>query len=179
MTLREQLNDIDVTQCVMSNGKTVQENFINEADRLERILTEVFTEVLATRYKHIDNPMYERTGQLLNSIVVDVPSFKVNKKTMSIEIGFSKTGFHHSGDGLDGRNGRTLFYTDNSEPFDVATAFYNGYKANKTWFSDIYTFGFRPQFGFFDGTDFMQEAIDRFQAGNYMGIQIDIIVPEY
>ena len=46
----------------MSNGKTVQENFVNEADRLERILTEVFTEVLATRYKHIDNPMYERTA---------------------------------------------------------------------------------------------------------------------
>ena len=103
MTLREQLNNIDVTQCVMSNGKTVQENFVNEADRLERILTEVFTEVLATRYKHIDNPMYERTGQLLNSIIVDVPSFKVNKKTMSIEVGFSKVGFHHSGDGLDGR----------------------------------------------------------------------------
>ena len=61
----------------------------------------------------------------------------------------------------------------------MATAFYNGYKVNKTWFSDIYTFGYRPQFGFYDGIDFMQEAIDRFQAGNFMGIQIDVIVPEY
>lgn len=109
MTLQQQLNQINVSQLVMSNGLTVHENFINEADRLERILTEVFKEVMATRYEHIDNPLYERTGQLLNSIVVDVPSFKVNKKQMSIEVGFSKSGFHHSGDGLDGMNGRTYF----------------------------------------------------------------------
>lgn len=61
MTLQQQLNQINVSQLVMSNGLTVHENFINEADRLERILTEVFKEVMATRYEHIDNPcMKER-----------------------------------------------------------------------------------------------------------------------
>lgn len=179
MTLQQQLNQINVSQLVMSNGLTVHENFINEADRLERILTEVFKEVMATRYEHIDNPLYERTGQLLNSIVVDVPSFKVNKKQMSIEVGFSKSGFHHSGDGLDGTNGRTYFPPTTEEPFDVATAFYTGYSVETPWFRDIYTFGFRPEFGFWDQEDWMQEAIDRFQKDNFMGITIDVFVPEY
>lgn len=179
MTIQQQLNQIDVSQCVMSNSVTVMEAFVSEADRLERILTEVFKEVMATRYEHIDNPLYERTGQLLNSIIVDVPSFKLTKKTMSIEVGFSKSGFHHSGDGLDGRNGRTKFNPTNSEPFDVATAFYKGYSVEKAWFRDIYTFGFRPEFGFWGQDDWMQEAIDRFQKNNYMGITIDIVVPEY
>ena len=179
MTLRQQLNQIDVSQCIMKNGRTVQENFINEADRLEKILTQVFKEVQDMRWEQIENTLYERTGQLLNSIMVDVPSFKVNKKTMSIEVGFNKIGFHHSGDGLDGEDGRTLWYSSTSEPFDVATAMYEGYTTSIPWFSNIYTFGWRPQFGFKDGFDFMQEAIDRFQSENYMGIEIEIVIPQY
>ncbi len=61
MTLRQQLNQIDVSQCVMKNGRTVQENFINEADRLEKILTQVFKEVLDMRWEQVENPLYERT----------------------------------------------------------------------------------------------------------------------
>lgn len=179
MTLRQQLNQLDVTECMMGNRKTVRQNFDIAANRLAEILREVFKEYQQLRYEEIRYPLYERTGQLLDSIQVDFKSYKVSRGVMSIEVGFSKKGFHHSGDGLDGKDGRTLFYPTNTEPFDVATAMYEGYHTVKPWFSTVYTFGWRPQFGFKNGYDFMWEAIYRYMPENYLGLSFEVVVPEY
>ena len=78
MTLRQQLNQLDVTECMMGNRKNVRQNFDIAANRLAEILREVFKEYQQLRYEEIRYPLYERTGQLLDSIQVDFKSYKVS-----------------------------------------------------------------------------------------------------
>ena len=54
MTLRQQLNQLDVTECMMGNRKTVRQNFDIAANRLAEILREVFKEYQQLRYEELN-----------------------------------------------------------------------------------------------------------------------------
>lgn len=169
VNLKSQLKNIDVTKLKFKNGKTYGQVMAEEANRLRDCIQRRLDEYMRThpyRYGGVRAATYERTGALQNSLKVDdILSLKVTGKTMSLDIYFDDSGYHQSGDGIQGWNG-------NGETVNTAYLLNYGYEVDKdVWFKDIPYFGYRP------AGHFIEDGIADFEANNPYGIKIKVHKP--
>lgn len=168
LDLKSQLKRIDVTKLKFKNGKTYAQVMVEEVNRLRDCIQARLDDYLRTypyRYSGA-NPTYKRTGALQNSLKVDdILNLKVTGKTMSLDIYFDDSGYHRSGDGIQGWDG-------NGETVNTAYLLNYGYEVKEdVWFKDIPYFGYRP------AGHFIEDGIADFEMSNPYGIKIKVHKP--
>ena len=163
MNLKSQLKNIDVTKLKLKNGKTYGQVMVEETNRL-RDCIQARLDAYMNSYKP---KIYSRTGALQNSLKVDdILNLKVTGKTMSLDIYFDDSGYHRSGDGIQGWDG-------NGETVNTAYLLNYGYEVEKdVWFKDI------PNFGYRSAGHFIEDGIADFEASNPYGIKIKVHKPD-
>lgn len=162
MNLKSQLKNIDVTKLKFKNGKTYGQVMVEETNRLRNCI-----QARLDAYMNSYQPkIYSRTGALQNSLKVDdILNLKVTGKTMSLDIYFDDSGYHRSGDGVQGWDG-------NGETVNTAYLLNYGYEVEKdVWFKDI------PNFGYRSAGHFIENGIADFEASNPYGIKIKVHKP--
>lgn len=163
MNLKSQLKNIDVTKLKFKNGKTYGQVMVEETNRLRNCI-----QARLDAYMNSYQPkIYSRTGALQNSLKVDdILNLKVTGKTMSLDIYFDDSGYHRSGDGIQGWDG-------NGETVNTAYLLNYGYEVEKdVWFKDILNFGYRS------AGHFIEDGIADFEASNPYGIKIKVHKPD-
>lgn len=163
MNLKSQLKNIDVTKLKFKNGKTYGQVMVEETNRLRNCI-----QARLDAYMNSYQPkIYSRTGALQNSLKVDdILNLKVTGKTMSLDIYFDDSGYHRSGDGVQGWDG-------NGETVNTAYLLNYGYEVEKdVWFKDI------PNFGYRSAGHFIEDGIADFEASNPYGIKIKVHKPD-
>lgn len=163
MNLKSQLKNIDVTKLKFKNGKTYGQVMAEETNRLRDCI-----QARLDAYMNSYQPkIYSRTGALQNSLKVDdILNLKVTGKTMSLDIYFDDSGYHRSGDGIQGWDG-------NGEIVNTAYLLNYGYEVEKdVWFKDI------PNFGYRSAGHFIEDGIADFEASNPYGIKIKVHKPD-
>ena len=157
MSFESQLKSINIKNLKMSNGKTLAENLYNEANRLRDCIQNRLDIYMATHQPK----MYDRTGNLENSLKVDdFLSIRVVGNSLEIDIFFDNGAIHKSGDGIQGWGG-------NGDEVNVAYLLNYGYRVKKdVWFKNIPYFGFRP------AANFVEDGIVDFNSTNTLGIKI-------
>lgn len=163
MNLKSQLKNIDVTKLKFKNGKTYGQVMVEETNRLRNCI-----QARLDAYMNSYQPkIYSRTGALQNSLKVDdILNLKVIGKTMSLDIYFDDSGYHRSGDGIQGWDG-------NGETVNTAYLLNYGYEVEKdVWFKDI------PNFGYRSAGHFIEDGIADFEASNLYGIKIKVHKPD-
>ena len=163
MNLKSQLKNIDVTKLKFKNGKTYGQVMVEETNRLRNCI-----QARLDAYMNSYQPkIYSRTGALQNSLKVDdILNLKVTGKTMSLDIYFDDSGYHRSGDGIQGWDG-------NGETVNTAYLLNYGYEVEKdVWFKDI------PNFGYRSASHFIEDGIADFEASNPYGIKIKVHKPD-
>lgn len=163
MNLKSQLKNIDVTKLKLKNGKTYGQVMVEETNRLRDCI-----QARLDAYMNSYQPkIYSRTGALQNSLKVDdILNIKVTGKTMSLDIYFDDSGYHRSGDGIQGWDG-------NGETVNTAYLLNYGYEVEKdVWFKDI------PNFGYRSAGHFIEDGIADFEASNPYGIKIKVHKPD-
>ena len=163
MNLKSQLKNIDVTKLKFKNGKTYGQVMVEETNRLRDCIQSRLDAYMNSYQPKI----YGRTGALQNSLKVDdILNLKVTGKTMSLDIYFDDSGYHRSGDGIQGWDG-------NGETVNTAYLLNYGYKVEKdVWFKDI------PNFGYRSAGHFIEDGIADFDASNPYGIKIKVHKPD-
>lgn len=160
--LKSQLKRINVTNLKFKNGKTYGQVMVEETNRLRDCI-----QARLDDYMNSYQPMiHNRTGALQNSLKVDdVLNLKVTGKTMSLDIYFDDSGYHQSGDGIQGWDG-------NGETVNAAYLLNYGYEVKEdVWFKDIPYFGYRP------AGHFIEDGIADFEMSNPYGIKIKVHKP--
>lgn len=159
----------DVHKLKLSNGRTIEQNLLNQANLLRDLIRKHLVE-----YRRSFAPKkYVRTGNLENSVVVD-SAVKVVRNRLQVLVSFDESANHRAGFGVwavkDGRGK----YEDDETSFDsggnVNTALLldEGYRVKKpVWFRDIKNFGYRK------GAKFIEKAISEFNKINSMGLIVD------
>nr|DAG25476.1 MAG TPA: Structural protein [Caudoviricetes sp.] len=163
MNLKSQLKNIDVTKLKFKNGKTYGQVMVEETNRLRNCI-----QARLDAYMNSYQPkIYSRTGALQNSLKVDdILNLKVTGKTMSLDIYFDDSGYHRSGDGIQGWDG-------NGETINTAYLLNYGYEVEKdVWFKNI------PNFGYRSAGHFIEDGIADFEASNPYGIKIKVHKPD-
>lgn len=163
MNLKSQLKNIDVTKLKFKNGKTYGQVMVEETNRLRNCI-----QARLDAYMNSYQPkIYSRTGALQNSLKVDdILNLKVTGKTMSLDIYFDDSGYHRSGDGIQGWDG-------NGETVNTAYLLNYGYEVEKdVWFKNI------PNFGYRSAGHFIEDGIADFEASNPYGIKIKVHKPD-
>lgn len=163
MNLKSQLKNIDVTKLKFKNGKTYGQVMVEETNRLRNCI-----QARLDAYMNSYQPkIYSRTGALQNSLKVDdILNLKITGKTMSLDIYFDDSGYHRSGDGIQGWDG-------NGETVNTAYLLNYGYEVEKdVWFKDI------PNFGYRSAGHFIEDGIADFEASNPYGMKIKVHKPD-
>ena len=145
----------------MSNGKTVRQNLESEIRRLRDCIQEKLDDYMA-----LNKPsMYIRTGSLQNSIKVDLRLISITNSIFQMSVVFDESGYHESGDGIDGWDG-------NGQKVNTAYLFNDGYQVKKdVWFKNIENFGWRKP------ARFIEQGIYEFNKNNPLDIKVEIITP--
>lgn len=135
----------DVRKLKMSNGRTVEQSLLDQANLLRELIRKHLIE-----YRRSFAPKkYVRTGNLENSLVVD-SVVKVVGNRLQVLVSFDESANHRSGYGAwavnDGRgkyeDDDTYFGSNNN--VNTALLLDDGYKVKKpVWFKDIENFGYR------------------------------------
>lgn len=162
MNVVSQLKNTDVRKLKFKNGKTYEQVMREEVNRLYKCIQNRLDEYMGSYQPE----MYERTGRLQDSLKVeDILSLKVNGRTISLDIYFDDSGYHQSGDGIQGWNG-------NGDTVNTAYLLNYGYSVKKdVWFKDIRNFGYRS------AGHFIEDGIADFEASNPYGIKVTIHNP--
>ena len=162
MSFANQLKSIDITKLKMSNGRTLAENLYSEANRLRDCIQNRLDIYMATHQPK----MYDRTGNLENSLKVDdFLSIKVVGNSLEIDIFFDDGAIHMSGDGVRTPTGQ--MWGGTGEEVNTAYLLNYGYRVKKdVWFKGYENFGYR------EGANFVEDGIDDFNATNTLGINI-------
>lgn len=136
----------------LDNNKSIEQTLKDEARRFLKILQEEINRF----YASYDPTLYQRTFKSARSIFVDdFVRVDYSTNSMSIKIKFNENAFHDS-----------LFSNDT---VNVLYLLNDGYKVQKdTWFKDIEYFGYRSGYHFFEN------AIERFNKKNPLGIDIKL-----
>lgn len=159
----------DIRKLKMSNGRTVEQNLLEQANLLRELIQKHLRE-----YQKLFPPSsYVRTGNLENSVVVD-SKVQVVGDQLQVFVSFDESANHRSGFGVwSTRDGRGK-YEDDGNSFDsgdnvnTALLLNEGYKVKKpVWFKDIENFGYRK------GAKFIEKAILEFNKVNSMGLFLD------
>lgn len=158
----------DIRKLPMTNGKTLEQNLLEQANLLKELIEKHLNEYLNA----FSPKKYVRTGRLANSVVVDT-KVQVVGNQLRVLVYFNKNAIHRSGFGV-WSNGQGKYDDDDDNSVNTALLLNYGYRVKKpVWFRDIEDFGYR------EGAEFVEKAIVEFNRINPMGIILsndDIII---
>ena len=141
----------DLRKLVLPTGNTIEKQLKVEADRFLKILQE---EIDAWYFSYTPT-IYNRTYNMRDSISDDdVLKVYPSKNQLIIDIIYSDDAFHKS-----------LWSDDVINSIELMN---EGYKVKSGWHKDIENFGYR------EGSHFLEKAIARFNKNNPLGIDIKI-----
>ena len=142
--------NLDFRKLKLPNGNTLVEEFEKEAERFVDILQEE----IEAWYDSYSPTVYSRTGAMGQSInAADMVSADISGLKLTVHINYSNLAFHPS-----------LFGGGNT---NVLLLMNKGYSVSSGWHKDIPYFGYRP------GGHFLENAVARFNAENYLGITVE------
>lgn len=142
---------IDIRKLTLPNGRTLEQQLQYEADRFLKILQEEIN----NWYDSYSPVVYIRSYDMLNSIYVeDLVQVSVSGDKLQIKINYDNSAFHQS-----------LWDSSNINSILLMN---DGYKVSKGWHKNIENFGYR------DGGQFLEKAVNRFNEDNYFGIDVVI-----
>lgn len=142
--------NLDFRKLKLPNGNTLVEEFKKEADRFVDILQEE----IEAWYDSYSPTVYSRTGSMGQSInVADMVSANIDGMKLTVNINYSDSAFHPSMFGGGDTN--------------VLLLMNEGYSVSSGWHKNIPYFGYRP------GGHFLENAMARFNAENYLGITVE------
>ena len=142
---------IDIRKLTLPNGRTLEQQLQYEANRFLKILQEE----IDNWYDSYSPVVYKRSYDMRNSIYVeDLVQVSVSGDKMQIKINYDDRAFHQS-----------LW---DSASINSILLMNDGYKVSKGWHKDIENFGYR------DGGQFLEKAVNRFNEENDFGIDIVI-----
>lgn len=142
---------IDIRKLTLPNGRTLEQQLQYEANRFLKILQEE----IDNWYDTYSPVVYKRSYDMRNSIYVeDLVQVSVSGDKMQIKINYDDRAFHQS-----------LW---DSSSINSILLMNDGYKVSKGWHKDIENFGYR------DGGQFLEKAVNRFNEENDFGIDIVI-----
>lgn len=142
---------IDIRKLTLPNGRTLEQQLQYEADRFLKILQEEIN----NWYDSYSPVVYKRSYDMRNSIYVeDLVQVSVSGDKMQIKINYDDRTFHQS-----------LW---DSASINSILLMNDGYKVSKGWHKDIENFGYR------EGGQFLEKAVNRFNEENDFGIDIVI-----
>lgn len=142
---------IDIRKLTLPNGRTLEQQLQYEANRFLKILQEE----IDNWYDSYSPVVYKRSYDMRNSIYVeDLVQVSVSGDKMQIKINYDDRAFHQS-----------LW---DSSSINSILLMNDGYKVSKGWHKDIENFGYR------DGGQFLEKAVNRFNEENDFGIDIVI-----
>ena len=142
---------IDIRKLTLPNGRTLEQQLQYEANRFLKILQEE----IDNWYDSYSPVVYKRSYDMRDSIYVeDLVQVSVSGDKMQIKINYDDRAFHQS-----------LW---DSSSINSILLMNDGYKVSKGWHKDIENFGYR------DGGQFLEKAVNRFNEENDFGIDIVI-----
>lgn len=142
---------IDIRKLTLPNGRTLEQQLQYEADRFLKILQEEIN----NWYDSYSPVVYKRSYDMRNSIYVeDLVQVSASGDKLQIKINYDNSAFHQS-----------LW---DSSSINSILLMNDGYKVSKGWHKNIENFGYR------DGGQFLEKAVNRFNEENYFGIDIVI-----
>lgn len=142
---------IDIRKLTLPNGRTLEQQLQYEANRFLKILQEE----IDNWYDSYSPVVYKRSYDMRNSIYVeDLAQVSVSGDKLQIKINYDDRAFHQS-----------LW---DSSSINSILLMNDGYKVSKGWHKDIENFGYR------DGGQFLEKAVNRFNEENDFGIDIVI-----
>lgn len=142
---------IDIRKLTLPNGRTLEQQLQYEANRFLKILQEE----IDNWYDSYSPVVYKRSYDMRNSIYVeDLVQVSVSGDKIQIKINYDDRAFHQS-----------LW---DSSSINSILLMNDGYKVSKGWHKDIENFGYR------DGGQFLEKAVNRFNEENDFGIDIVI-----
>lgn len=142
---------IDIRKLTLPNGRTLEQQLQYEADRFLKILQEEIN----NWYDSYSPVVYKRSYDMRNSIYVeDLVQVSVSGDKLQIKINYDNSAFHQS-----------LWDSSNINSILLMN---DGYKVSKGWHKNIENFGYR------EGGQFLEKAVNRFNEDNYFGIDIVI-----
>lgn len=142
--------DLDFRKLKLSNGNTLVEQFKKEADRFVKILQEE----IDSWYDSYSPAVYKRTGEMRRSInAADMVETDISGMKLKVKINYSNAAFHPSMFGSGDTN--------------VLLLMNEGYSVSSGWHKNI------PYFGYRAGGHFLEKAVARFNADNYLGITVE------
>lgn len=159
----------DVSKLKMSNGRTIEQNLLDQANLLRELIKKHIRE-----YRRSYSPKsYVHTDNLENSVVAD-SAVKVVENRLQVLVSFDENANHRSGYGVwSVKDGRGKYEDDDTsfesgDNVNTALLLDEGYKVKKpVWFKDIENFGYRK------GAKFIEKAIVEFNRVNSMGLKLD------
>ena len=141
--------NIDIKKIRLKNGRTVEEQMQYEAKRFLSILQEEIDEW----YRQYTPSVYQRTGNMRNSVYVDdVVDVDVSGTQLIVRVKYNDGAIHQS-----------LWGQDDA---DTLMLMNNGYQVSSGWHKDI------PYFGFRQGGHFLERAVERFNRESSFGIKV-------
>lgn len=168
MNANDIIKKTDIRKLKLSNGMTVEQALLYEADHLKSLIEKYLKE-----YRKVFTPKrYRRTGKLENSVKVNSTIKIINGKPTAL-VYFDDNSIRRSGFGVwSVKDGRGKYDDpqggDDYETVNLVPLLNGGYVVQKpVWFKDYWNFGVRS------GSDFLDKAIMEFNATNMFGIVLD------
>lgn len=154
-SLINRLKKVNVPKIRSDRGTTYLQEMYSHAEYLRSLIVKYLDEYLRNNPPH----RYSRTGELTNALnAEDVVKVKVYKD--KIEVYLFANAYHSSGYGI--------WNSSDGDDANVFNLLDQGYEVKKdVWFKDIKNFGYR------DAGNFVEQAIDEFNATNALRIIIN------
>lgn len=139
-----------------SSGLTMRDILLKEAERLKSC----FEKAIGSYYdSYSPSGIVPRTGNLQDSLVVDkVVKISSAGKTMSVQIDFDQAMIM----------AESIFGSDSSN-YNTASLINDGWQVRP----DV-SFSHIEHFGFYDGFDFVRQALDEFYSDNPYNIKVHV-----
>ena len=140
--------DLDITKLKLPNGRTAEQQLLEEGRRFKACLDEELTAF----YGSYSPSMYGRTGGLRNS--VGMPEVSTGGGAIIVTVRSTGSEYHAS---LYGGEANTMKLMN------------EGYKTVKPPFRDV------PYFGYRGGYNFLENAYAKWQAGCYFNVSVKVV----
>lgn len=163
----------DILKLELDDGRTLEQAMRDESIRLGRLLIQhLLDDGFLNSPKMYAWNTKRRVGLLENSLIVNLkPIYNPATGDLSVSVVFDDSRSGGSMFGLDRRKSSWNTHVGDipyGKKPNLALLIDQGYEVSKdVWFKDI------PNFGIRYGSDFIQNALDEFNATNSLGIYID------
>lgn len=160
----------DILKLELDDGRTLEQAMRDESIRLGRLLIQhLLDDGFLNSPKMYAWNTKRRVGLLENSLIVNLkPIYNPATGDLSVSVVFDDSKSGSSMFGVGRRKSSWNTHVGDLGEYNLALLIDEGYSVKKNvWFKNIRNFGYRY------GSDFIQNALDEFNATNSLSIYID------